>query len=136
MSELLSEVIMSVGNNVWSYFAIMKSTVIDCYGIMCCDMCSNISLEFWQQNNRYFDDNSFVHCLFVGVFVAMKMMYGSLQEIRTEFPMDFKKFTCVCHKMRLSVVKRPSGRVIVSLSTSTLMSLHQQCQIVNTHTLY
>ena len=98
----------------------MKRTVIDCYGIICCDVFSSVSLEFWQQDNGYLDGNSFVHCLFVGVFVAMKMLYGSLQEIR--------KGACVCHKMRISEAKILPGRVIVNVS------LHQHYQIVSIHT--
>ena len=49
-------------------------------------------------------DTSYV---FIGVFVALRMLYGSLNKVKEENPLLFKKFTCVCRKMKFPEVIRP-----------------------------
>ena len=39
--------------------------------------------------------------------MAMKMLYGTLTKVKEENTLLFKKFTCVCRKMRFPEVIRP-----------------------------
>ncbi|XP_065920842.1 dedicator of cytokinesis protein 1-like isoform X2 [Dysidea avara] len=45
-----------------------------------------------------------------GVFVALRMLYGSLNKVKEENPLLFKKFTCVCRKMKFPEVIRPGDK--------------------------
>ena len=56
-----------------------------------------------------------------GVFVALRMLYGSLSKIKEDNPLLFKKFTCVCRKMRFPEVIRP-GRVGVVITINSVIA--------------